>query len=197
MSTGVRRSSYHRSPNDRDASNEAVSAAYNTRRPGEFQRAPWSIAPLPSKMVCRISAMRNARSGPLRRKAIDNAGHDLFRLPRTQLRQRGIQGRFAPNLRMRGRQKAPGLFAIPPNVFGRGNHARVLCRVPRLLDPRRDTVGVGGKPSRSLPGSDERRDSGSSVINLTYSGSGCPLVSGANGKAAKPTRNTRHMVTPA
>jgi len=30
-----------------------------------------------------------------------------------------------------------------------------------------------------------------------YSGNGCPLVSGANGKAARPTRNTRHMVTPA
>lgn len=30
-----------------------------------------------------------------------------------------------------------------------------------------------------------------------YSGSGLPLVSGANGSAAKPIRNTRHMVTPA
>ena len=30
-----------------------------------------------------------------------------------------------------------------------------------------------------------------------YSGSGFPFVSGANGSAARPTRNTRHMVTPA
>lgn len=30
-----------------------------------------------------------------------------------------------------------------------------------------------------------------------YSGSGLPLVSGANGSAAKPIRNTKHMVTPA
>jgi len=30
-----------------------------------------------------------------------------------------------------------------------------------------------------------------------YSGNGCPLVSGAKGNAASPTRNTRHMVTPA
>ena len=32
---------------------------------------------------------------------------------------------------------------------------------------------------------------------LTHSGSGLPLVSGANGNAAKPTKNTRHIVTPA
>jgi hypothetical protein len=30
-----------------------------------------------------------------------------------------------------------------------------------------------------------------------YSGSGFPLVSGANGSAARPTRKTRLMVTPA
>src|ERR1017187_7673835 len=95
-----------------------------TRRPGEFQRAPWSMAPLLSKMVCRISAMWNTRSGPLRRKAIDNAGHDLLRQPRTQFRQRGVEGCLAPNLRMRGRQKAPDLFAILPNVFGRGDDPR-------------------------------------------------------------------------
>ena len=32
---------------------------------------------------------------------------------------------------------------------------------------------------------------------LTYSGSGFPLVSGAKGNAASPTKKTRHMVTPA
>jgi len=30
-----------------------------------------------------------------------------------------------------------------------------------------------------------------------YSGSGWPLVSGANGSAARPTRKTAHMVMPA
>ena len=35
------------------------------------------------------------------------------------------------------------------------------------------------------------------VQRFIYSGSGWPLVSGANGKAARPTMNTRHMVTPA
>ena len=34
-------------------------------------------------------------------------------------------------------------------------------------------------------------------VHQPYSGNGCPFVSGANGKAARPTRNTRHMVTPA
>ena len=32
---------------------------------------------------------------------------------------------------------------------------------------------------------------------LLHSGRGCPLVSGAHGSAARPTRNTRHIVTPA
>ena len=30
-----------------------------------------------------------------------------------------------------------------------------------------------------------------------YSGSGLPLVSGANGRASRPTRNTEHIVIPA
>src|SRR5450759_5262102 len=95
-----------------------------TRRPGEFQRAPWSMAPLPSKMVWRMSAMRNARRGPLRREAIDDAGHDLFRLPCAQFGQSRIERCFAPNLRMRRRQKTPGLLAILPDVLGRGNDPR-------------------------------------------------------------------------
>src|SRR5450432_2887006 len=92
-----------------------------TRRPGEFQRAPWSIAPLPSKMVWRMSAMRNARSGPLRREAIDDAGHDLLRLPCAQFRQSRIEGRLAADLRMRHGEKAPGLFAVLPDVLGDGD----------------------------------------------------------------------------
>src|ERR1019366_7749017 len=99
-----------------------------TRRPGEFQRAAWIIAPLPSKMVCRISAMRNARRGPLRREAINDAGHDLFRLPRAQFGQSRIERCFAPNLRMRRRQKAPGLLAILPDVLSRGDDPRQTLR---------------------------------------------------------------------
>src|ERR1017187_4499680 len=95
-----------------------------TRRPGEFQRAPWIIAPLPSKMERRISAMRNARKGPLRREAINDAGHDLFRLPGAQFGQGRIERCLAPNLRMRRRQKTPGLLAILPDVLGRGNNPR-------------------------------------------------------------------------
>src|SRR5450432_1082386 len=98
------------------------------RRPGEFQRAPWSIAPLPSKMGCRISAMRNARSGPLRREAIDDAGHDLLSLPCAQFRQSRIEGCLAADLRMRRGEKTPGLFAILPDVFGRGDDPRQALR---------------------------------------------------------------------
>src|ERR1039457_6735865 len=95
-----------------------------TRRPGEFQRAPWSMAPLPSKMVCRISAMRNAQRGPLRREALDDAGHDLFSLSCAQFGHSRIEGRFAPDLRMRRGEKPPGWFAILPNVFGCGDDPR-------------------------------------------------------------------------
>src|SRR6266568_2655420 len=95
-----------------------------TRRPGEFQRAPCSIAPLPSKMACRISAMRNALSGPLRREAIDDTGHDLFSLPCAQFGESRVERCLAPNLRMRRRQKAPGLLAILPDVLGRGDDPR-------------------------------------------------------------------------
>ena len=68
--------------------------------------------------------MRNARSGPLRREPINNAGHDLLSLPRAQFRQSRIEGCLAPNFRMMGRQKTPGLLAILPDVFGRSNHPR-------------------------------------------------------------------------
>jgi hypothetical protein len=44
--------------------------------------------------------------------------------------QCGIEGCFAPNLRMRGRQKAAGLLAVLPDVLGRGNHPR------QALSPR-------------------------------------------------------------
>src|ERR1035437_1152052 len=75
-------------------------------------------------MRCRISAMRNARSGPLRREAIDDAGHDLLRLPRAQFRQGRIERCLAPDLRMRGYQKAPGLLAILPDVLRDGDDPR-------------------------------------------------------------------------
>src|ERR1017187_6598419 len=116
-----------------------------TRRPGEFQRAPWIIAPLPSKMVCRISAMRNARRGPLRREAINDAGHDLFRLPGAQLGQSRIERCFAPDLRMRRHQKAPSLLAILPDVLGRGN------------DPRQSLGPFTFRVTQSFPPPFERR----------------------------------------
>jgi hypothetical protein len=58
-------------------------------------------------------------------------------------------------------------------------------------------------PHSSIGG--HRRSSYESLIRCAsivkgasaYSGSGRPFVSGANGSAAKPTRNTRHIVTPA
>src|SRR5437868_4346772 len=93
-----------------------------TCRPGEFQRAPWSSAPRPSNILCRISAMRNARSGSLRRETIDDAGHDLLSLTRPQFRQSRIEGRLAPNLRMRRCEKTPRLLAILPNLFGDSDH---------------------------------------------------------------------------
>jgi hypothetical protein len=43
----------------------------------------------------------------------------------------------------------------------------------------------------------QSRESSNIRPEMLYSGSGFPLVSGANGNAASPTRNTRHMVTPA
>src|ERR1019366_6564544 len=82
------------------------------------------MAPLPSKMACRISAMRNARRGPLRRETINDAGHDLFRLPSAQFGHSRIERCPAPDLRMRRRQKTPGLLAILPDVLGRGDDPR-------------------------------------------------------------------------
>gem|GEM_PF-6225220 len=35
------------------------------------------------------------------------------------------------------------------------------------------------------------------AVGTDYSGSGCPLVSGAKGRAMRPIRKTRHIVTPA
>src|SRR5258707_15446527 len=95
-----------------------------TPRPVELQAAPWGIAPVPSKMGCRMSAMRNARRGPLRGEAIDDAGHDFLRQACAQLRQSRIEGCFASDLRMRSRQKALGLLAILPDVFGSGDDPR-------------------------------------------------------------------------
>ena len=37
----------------------------------------------------------------------------------------------------------------------------------------------------------------SAVASSNYSGSGLPLVSGANGRAIRPIRKTEHMATPA
>src|SRR5450759_924876 len=75
-------------------------------------------------MGCRISAMRNARSGPLCWEAIDDAGHDLLRLPCAQFRQGRIERCLAPDLRMRGCQKTPGLFSILPDVLRDRDHPR-------------------------------------------------------------------------
>src|ERR1022692_3502378 len=88
-------------------------------------------------MGCRISAMRNARSGPLRGETIDDAGHDLLSLPRTQFRQGRIHGRLSPDLRMRGGQKAPGLVAILPAR----NYSQLVVRerqrnILEVMDPR-------------------------------------------------------------
>jgi len=38
---------------------------------------------------------------------------------------------------------------------------------------------------------------GQGCLNLSHSGSGCPRVSGANGSASNPRKNTEHMATPA
>src|SRR6476620_11556860 len=58
------------------------------------------------------------------------------------------------------------------------------------------------KPPGASPATDPncRKSSELKILNVRvtdYSGSGFPLVSGANGRAAKPTRKTRLMVTPA
>ena len=63
-----------------------------------------------------------------------------------------------------------------------------FIRGASLVDGSRKTpVGSSSSASRS------ELSAGHGI----YSGSGLPLVSGANGSAARPTRKTRHIVTPA
>jgi len=68
-------------------------------------------------------------------------------------------------------------FAVSPQV-GQASTACPTCEgVRRERYLLVSSIPVGPKPA--------------------YSGSGTPLVSGANGSGASPSRNTRHMVTPA
>src|ERR1039458_9958434 len=96
-------------------------------------------------MVWRMSAMRNARRGPLRRKAIDDAGHDLLRLSCAQFGQSRIERCLAPNLRMRRRQKTPGLLAVLPDIFGGGD------------DPRQSLGSLTFRGTQTFPPPFERR----------------------------------------
>jgi len=76
----------------------------------------------------------------------------------------------------------------------------VLCQIP-ILRAEIPVPSIQGLPPQT-PGRCQIKLSISTAIAskyspYPYSGSGRPFVSGANGSAARPTRNTRHMVTPA
>src|SRR5215469_6854856 len=90
--------------------------------PGEFQRAPWSMAPVPSNIGWRLSAIRNARCGTLRGQAIDDASHNFLGLASAQLRQRRVEWSASSHLRVRRREKVPGIIAVAENVLRHGDH---------------------------------------------------------------------------
>src|SRR5579883_558996 len=84
--------------------------------------------PVPSKIGCRMTAMRNALSGPLRREAIQDERHDLLGLAGPQFGQSGIQRGFASDLRMRGGEESSRLILILPDIFRHGDDSRQALR---------------------------------------------------------------------
>jgi hypothetical protein len=78
--------------------------------------------------------------------------------------------------------------------------ATIGALYPSLSHAQSQTVTAQTLPTFEIASSHGRKSSDRKLIERRrplYSGSGFPLVSGANGSAASPTRNTRHIVTPA
>src|SRR4030066_2003819 len=79
--------------------------------------------------------MRQARSGPLRRKAIEELPQKFFYLTRSQLGVRSLQRGLSVQLGVRTRHEPPGFFRVAPNVLRRGDDARETLGPLALLRP--------------------------------------------------------------
>src|SRR3990172_6515428 len=77
-----------------------------------------------------MSAMRQARSGPLQREAIEELPQKFFHLARPQLGTGSLQRGLAVQLGVRPRQEPLDLLRVAPNVLRSGDDA---CETSGLL----------------------------------------------------------------
>ena len=85
----------------------------------------------------------------------------------------------------RGDSQRSGRFLDP------GDEASRRCRARRADPPRCPDPPAPGQTGKEVV------RSGLDPIPILHSGSGCPRVSGAKGRASRPRKNTEHMATPA
>src|SRR3989304_10153875 len=80
-----------------------------------------------------MSAMRQARSGPLRRETIEELPQKFFYLARPQLRMGSLQRGLAVQLGVGPRQEPLDLLRVAPNVLRSGDDAREAFGLLALL----------------------------------------------------------------